>query len=233
MLSTRTLVLVCRVRLLGNCTSKLANYAFRKARQHGFKASCWGHGAHLAGQVSQWTKSLDQQLACLQAAEEPKFADKSRVLVAHVSDAITVPQDDEVASCATTEAWESVSHSGRKPRHRPRRRARRTEKVLEEDRLMRSLAGEGAKELEWETRGLSAGLLMTCFEDCCDDEFGAMDDACVWEEFALLVQSDRDHSHDQEHTRATISRSSQTDVHKHGLKRKLVDVDVKVLDRDE
>ena len=100
----------------------------------------------------------------------------------HLSDATTIIQD-ELVSCATIEAWEHITHSTRKPRVRPNRRAQRRMKLQEQNDLVKSPANVGATELVFETRGFpwsTIGLLTTCLEQDVEDDFCwvVVDDKC-------------------------------------------------------
>lgn len=129
-------------------------YAMRRVQKIARETVCWQDGKRLAGQLSEWTKVLNGQLATKDCGRS------GRVLMQHLSDATTgLPggdaEDEDVASIATTAPW---SHAGRtcmrQPRKRPNRRAKRSARLQEEQRTIVMLAREGALEMEW-----SAGSL--------------------------------------------------------------------------
>ena len=122
-------------------------YAVRRIQKTAASTTSWQEGRRLAGQLSQWSRSLDGQLG------GEKRDPVQRVLVQHVSDASTAvattqSEADEVVSIATTEPWSQIEDSGkRKPRKRLNRRAKRSARILEEQRTLALLARESALEV--------------------------------------------------------------------------------------
>lgn len=149
-------------------------HAFRKAKGSAGRMPCWSSGLALAGHMSRWTVTLDAQLAAAETAGQEKAGDKSesRVLSVHLSDATDVPYDGDAVSIASTAPWEHRSHSARKPRHRPSRRARRRERQAECEHLTRLQHLGNLADLEIDLGRFPldfSGTLAACLEEDAED----------------------------------------------------------------
>jgi len=113
-------------------------------------------------------RRLDSQLAEMPSDVAHNVSEKTRTLIAHASDCTThvaeeedgdgAEEEEDCRSIATTVSWGPLGKK-RCPRHRPNRRARKTEREKARDTLVNRVRLDTILEADWESRGLPLEII--------------------------------------------------------------------------